>query len=470
MKKTFSGVTSHLGLRQSTVRHFCNLFGIRITDGFVGNLPYYYPSSQCTDGFIQYLKKHIKFLLNFQDDYYSDKSPKVISETIGRDLKEIKPYLMETFPEYFKDGVFINKRYAFRYKSSYYIDYKLGGDYSFLFRQIKKTELKPNNSTSKINFIGYDDILASIIEQIEPILNPEDMKIWGLQNPGGIILFGPPGCGKTFWAEKISDLIDYSFEEIPRSIFGSTLVDGAMINLKKKLNEYKSSIKSVIFFDEFDSIASIRNNQSSGSTENSKVVNTLLQEIPKLIEKQILIVAATNFIDFIDPAVVRPGRFDLKIPVFPPNIDERTELIVHKLINGLQENSPLLNILKFNNANNSLYWRKVASNMILFSNSLVIDYTQLIKRKLKSIYSENPTIEILLDEKLLLNTLEETASKLTQKDAEIYSQFYNEVKNLGSNFYQERLDLLFQDLELYFSRFKKQDKPSPIGYRKPRIE
>ena len=104
MKKTFSGVTSHLSLRQSTVRHFCNLFGIRITDGFVGNLPYYYPSSQCTDGFIQYLKKHIKFLLNFQDDYYSDKSPKVISETIGRDLKEIKPYLMETFPHI----IFIN--------------------------------------------------------------------------------------------------------------------------------------------------------------------------------------------------------------------------------------------------------------------------------------------------------------------------------------------------------------------------
>ncbi|MDB0040617.1 ATP-binding protein [Algibacter sp.] len=470
MKNTFGSEAKHLGLRQSSIRHFCRNFGIKLSDQFVGKG--YLSSSILKDSFIEYLKKNIKFLQDFQTDYYNDKSPKIISETIGRELKEIEPYLMKEYPDHFKDGEFIEKRLAFRYVSSYKIDYNLGGDYSFLLKKNSKAELKSNMKikTSETNFIGYEDILVSIIEQIEPILNPDDMKDWGLQNPGGIILFGPPGCGKTFWAEKISQLIDYSFEEIPRSIFGSSLVDGAMINLKKKLNEYKSSTKSIIFFDEFDSIASIRNNQSSGSTENSKVVNTLLQEIPKLIEKQILIIAATNFIDFIDPAVVRPGRFDLKIPVFPPNIEERTELIVYKLINGLQENSPLLKILKFNNADNSSYWKKVASNMILFSNSLVIDYTQLVKRKLKNIYSENQTIEIKIDEKFLLNILEETASKLTQKDAEIYAHFYNEVKSLGSNFYQERLDWLFQDLERYFSRFKKPDKPRPIGFRQPDIE
>ena len=296
------------------------------------------------------------------------------------------------------------------------------------------------------------------------------MKDWGMVNPGGIILFGPPGCGKTFWAEKISNLIDYRFEEIPRSLFGSSYVDGAMINLKKKLSEYTHSAKTVLFFDEFDSVASIRNNQSSSSAENSKVVNTLLQEIPKLIDKQVLIVAATNFLDIIDPAVIRPGRFDLKIPVFPPNIEERALLIVNKLVSGLDSTSPLLRILQFNQADNPSFWKKIAADMVLFSNSLVIDFTQLIKRKLKGIYRENSTIEIKIDESLITSTLFETSCKLTQKDAEAYAHFFNEVKGLSSVYYQERLDWLLQDLQRYYSRFETHEKPRPIGFRQPDIE
>lgn len=467
---TFGGVAKHLGLRQSSIRHFCDKFGINLGEKFVGKG--FLSSSILKDSFIKYLENNMKFLKDFEDDYYSDKSPEIIANTINRDLKEILPYLKKEHPNQFKNGKFVEKRYPFRYVSSYKVDNDLGGDYSFLNEIIVESDFKSENkiNQSKINIIGYEDILVSIIEQLEPILNPADMKDWGLKNPGGIILFGPPGCGKTFWAEKISQLIDYSFEEIPRSIFGSSFVDGAMINLKKKLNEYLNSTKVVIFFDEFDSIGSIRNNESSSSTENSKVVNTLLQEIPKLIEKQILIVAATNFIDFIDPAVVRPGRFDLKIPVFPPNIEERAELIVNKLTSGLQENSPLLKILKYNDAMRPSFWKKTASKMILFSNSLVIDYTQLIKRRLKSIYSEKQTVEVLIDKNLLSIALNETSSKLTKKDAEIYAHFYNEVKRLGSNFYKERLDYLFQDLENYYSRFKEQNKPRPIGYRQPDID
>jgi len=476
MENTFGNVTFHLGLRQSTVKHFCMDFGIRFEDQFMDTR--YIGSSIISQEFIDYLYKNVKFLLEYQRDYYSDKTPTIIATTINRKNEVIEPFLKRRYPQFFEKGFFNNNsKYPFRYISSYKIDFELGGNYDRLhFGDIsqRETSIKSNcinciEESLDINIIGYEDILDSILEQVEPILNPKDIKDWGLNNPGGVLLFGPPGCGKTFWAKNISKLINYEFEEIHRSIFGSTFVDGAMINLKKKLSEYMNRSKVVVFFDEFDSVASTRNNQTSGSTENSKVVNTLLQEIPKLIERQILIVAATNYIDYLDSAVIRPGRFDLKIPVFPPNNEEKAKLIVNKLCYGLQIESPLLQILKFNNADKEMFWREIASKMILYSSSLVIDYTQLLKRRLKLIYRENPTEKNQIDDSMLISILEETSSKITQKDAEINAQFYNEVKNLGGNFYQERLDWLYEDLDKYFSKYKT-PPPRPIGFRQPCIE
>ncbi|MDG4949781.1 ATP-binding protein [Weeksellaceae bacterium KMM 9724] len=469
---TFRNVAFQLGLRQSTIRHFCRYFEIPLYEQFIKDEWSGTPILKVE--FIRYLQQNAEFLLDFQEDYYKDKTPTIISQTINRDLVEVETYLKNNHPNYFKDGVFMeHMKLSLRYVSSYNIDYRLGGDYGFL--KFNNTHLNNQNiqklsKPNELEIVGYEDILISITEQIEPILNPSDIKDWGLTNPGGILLFGPPGCGKTFWAEKISEILEYTFIEIPRSIFGSSLVDGAMINLKNKLDEYSNSTKTVLFFDEFDSIASSRNYQPSGSRENSKVVNTLLQEIPKLIEKQILIVAATNFIDSIDPAVIRPGRFDLKIPVFPPNFEERADLIVNKLTYNLQSSSPLLRILKYNNAQHALFWKKIASEMVLFSNSLVIDFTQLLKRRLKSIYNETQSIEINLDEEILIKALNETSAKLTQKDAELCAHFYNEVKSLGSSYYQERLDWLYQDLERYYSRVSKEKKPKPIGFRRPIID
>src|SRR5690606_36466658 len=99
----------------------------------------------------------------------------------------------------------------------------------------------------------------------------KSLDLWGLRPPGGIILFGAPGCGKTFWAQEIARYLNFNFLELPRSIFASSLVDGAVTKLKEQLDAVEP--KTVIFFDEFDSIADERSNSSSGSRENIKVVN-----------------------------------------------------------------------------------------------------------------------------------------------------------------------------------------------------
>lgn len=465
---TFSSVTTQLGLRLSSVRYFLRDFGIfSETHLLVG-------SRVLSQLFVDYLKKYSKFLLEYQSDYYSDKSPDIIAKTINRDVDEVLVFLIKTYPQYFDNKVF-NKhmKYPFRYISSYGIDYLMGGNYEYLKNYFNREIcIDESNMDSEIEIslkiIGYEDILTSIKEQLEPILSPTDKNDWGLDNPGGILLFGPPGCGKSFWAKNICDLIKYDFEEIPRSVFGSTYVDGAMMKLKEVLNELMKKSRILVFFDEFDSIAASRNNQSSGSTENAKVVNTLLQEIPKLIERQIILVAASNYLDYLDSAVIRPGRFDLKIPVFPPNIEEKAKLIVSNMSGGLNASSPLKNILEFNGANYESFWKEISSKMILYSTSLVIDYCQVLKRRLKALYRDNASVELIIDERMLDSVLIETSSKITKKDAEIFSQFYNEVKSLGSNYYQERLDWLFDDLNKYYSKFKS-DPPRPIGYRKPNV-
>ena len=478
---TIKQIALQIGVRQSTLRHFCTDFKIDIAR--------YYPSSSrlCGDTildneFINFLRKNQVFIKSFEFDYYNNKTPEEIAIKINRAVNEVHAILIKYIPKWYISGTYkppADYRYPLRYFSSYGIDFDLGGDYTFLNTDNVKVneEIKTDTDEDKsdeiidtsLNLIGYKDIYQNILLQLEPILNPSDISEWGLNNPGGIILFGPPGCGKTYWAFNISKMIAYDFKEIPRSIFGSTYIDGAMINLKNKIEEFSINPKTLIFFDEFDSVAGQRNQGNSSSTENSKVVNTLLQEIPKLIEKRILIVAATNFLDSIDPAVIRPGRFDLKIPIFPPTPDERILLTCYNLLNDLSPNSILRNILEWNKADKYEFWLNYTNHMNLFSNSLIVDFTQVLKKRLKSIYQETKSFQIAINNNLLLTVIEETSAKITSKDVECYSQFYNEVKKLGGNIYAMRLELLFAELNIYYGKNKK-DAPRPIGFRNPKYE
>ncbi len=472
MKKfTIGQVAWKLKIRLATIRHFCEDFGIKLSSHFDGE-PYEFCNYQnLSEEFIDYLEKNQEFLNKYEADYYSDKTPESIAKTINRDKDQVINFLNRYHPDFFLEGEFnMNQKYPLRYISSFKIDKELGGDYSFLNLNNKSNtkEIKNVKEIEENMIVGYEDIKESIMLHLEPIINPDYSFDWGLNKPGGILLFGPPGCGKTYWANWISGFLKYNFVEIPRSIFGSTLVDGAMLNFKRELENIKKQTKTILFFDEFDSIASERNNFTSGNQENSKVVNTLLQEIPKLIEKNIVIIAATNFIYTLDPAVIRPGRFDSKIPIFPPNIQEKSKLLVYNLLKGLKEESKLYKILEYNNAISEEFWKPYVHLMRLYSNSLIVDLTQIIIKKLRRIYFENNQLEFQINEELIKEAIKETSSKLTKKDIEIYAQFYNEVKELGENIYEERTDLLFDELKFYYDKDK--DPPRPIGFRIPKID
>ena len=102
MKNTFGSITYHLGLKQSTVRRFCNDFRIEAKDQFIGEG--FISSSILKQEFIEFLKENIEFLRKYQQDYYSDKNPWEIAKTINRNVNEIETYLKEQYPQYYEDG------------------------------------------------------------------------------------------------------------------------------------------------------------------------------------------------------------------------------------------------------------------------------------------------------------------------------------------------------------------------------
>ena len=417
-------------------------------------------------------------IVKFRNDYFKIKSVKELCERLGMNLKEFVNFYNQYRETISNHGYTLDPIFKPTIKK---IDEKTTIEYisSFLLENLKngfpkKIGYHHDNSINKLdkisdyefnNIIGYDDFKATVQDLLNPIIDSKSLDIWGLRRPGGILLFGPPGCGKTFWAEQIALYLNFQFMEVPRSLFASSLVDGAVKNLKEILDSVEP--KTVLFFDEFDSVAETRSNSTSGSKENIKIVNTLLQEIPKLIKKEVVIIAATNYLSRIDSAVIRPGRFDLKIPIFPPNQEERAEIIYYKLKSNLNSKSPLFEILKNSSVKSSNFFRKYAANMQLFSSSLLEDFVDTLKRSLKYSYDSDLEIsKIIIDNDRVTDIIEKTKAKLVIQDLEFLANFYLEVEALsGSSVYQNRLEELKSDLT---GSFKGQtDPPKPIGYRMP---
>lgn len=131
MNKTFGSVTFKLGLRQSTVKHFCRDFNLKNGNQylFTGNIS----SDIIQPELIELLEKNITFLLKYQDDYYSDKTPEIIADLLNISQEIIENYLKTNYPNYYENGFFTPKTsYSLRYVSSYLIGKNLGKVYSCL--------------------------------------------------------------------------------------------------------------------------------------------------------------------------------------------------------------------------------------------------------------------------------------------------------------------------------------------------
>ena len=204
----------------------------------------------------------------------------------------------------------------------------------------EKYIVKSNNRVTFDDVIGLDDVKELINQMVVyPFKYKEIYKAFNRDSGGGILLYGAPGTGKTMIAKAIANEIDAVFYSIKCSDIASKWYGESARNIKKLFDKARSHERSIIFFDEFDSLGSNRD-QGNYNTVNM-VVSELLSQIDGFESKKntVLLIASTNKPWNIDSALLRSGRFNKKIYIGLPNKTSRINLLIHEL-----KDSPLSNV------------------------------------------------------------------------------------------------------------------------------
>ena len=178
---------------------------------------------------------------------------------------------------------------------------------------------------------GLEEVKQELREAVEwPIKNPEVFERMGIRPPKGIMLFGPPGCGKTLLARGVATESEANFITIKGPEVFSKWVGESEKAIREVFRKARMAAPAVIFFDEFDSLVPRRGMGYADSGVTERVISQLLTELDGIITlEDVVIIAATNRPDIVDPALLRPGRFDRLIYV--PEPDEKARLEIFKL-------------------------------------------------------------------------------------------------------------------------------------------
>lgn len=178
---------------------------------------------------------------------------------------------------------------------------------------------------------GLEGVKQELIEAVEwPLKNPEVFSRLGIKPPRGILLYGPPGCGKTMLAKAVATESEANFITIKGPEVFSKWVGESEKAIREVFRKARMSSPSVVFFDEFDALVRRRGMGFGDSGVTERVISQLLTEMDGILTlEDVVVIAATNRPDIIDSAVLRPGRFDRLIYV--PEPDEKARLEIFKL-------------------------------------------------------------------------------------------------------------------------------------------
>jgi len=187
----------------------------------------------------------------------------------------------------------------------------------------KKPMIKKGNGFKDI--AGMDDLKNQLQTQVLDVLSrPEHFKKYGVTIPNGMLLYGPPGCGKTFISEKFCEEAAFNFLLVKPSDLSSIYVSGGEEKIGQLFKEAEENSPSVICFDEVDAIMPKRSEDAHQSI--SARVNEFLAQINKCSDRGIFIIATTNKPDLIDSAMLRTGRLEIQMYVPPPDVIAREKL------------------------------------------------------------------------------------------------------------------------------------------------
>lgn len=198
--------------------------------------------------------------------------------------------------------------------------------------EIQKSDKVPNKKKTTYSSVakgkgfsaiaGMQDLKNQLqVDVIDALRNPEEYEKYGVTIPNGMLLFGPPGCGKTFFAKHFAEEVGFNFMLIKPSSLKSRYVNATQENIAKMFVEAEENAPTIIFIDEMNEL--VPNRDSDAHEMSKSAVNEMLAQMDRTGEKGIFIIGATNYPHMIDPAILRAGRLDKKFYLSPPDFEAR---------------------------------------------------------------------------------------------------------------------------------------------------
>lgn len=210
-------------------------------------------------------------------------------------------------------------------------------------RKVKSDEPKKESKETKPSLIrkvegpgfsaiaGMDDLKQQMTEEvIEPLHNPEEYHRYGVTIPNGMLLYGPPGCGKTFFAKHFAEEVGFNFMQVTPATLKSKWINATQENIAAMFKEAEENAPTIIFIDELDDLLKDR---ALADDKGMSGINEFLAQMDRTGEKGIFIIGATNKPDILDPAVLRAGRLEKKYYLGVPDKSAREALFKLYLAN-----------------------------------------------------------------------------------------------------------------------------------------
>ena len=204
------------------------------------------------------------------------------------------------------------------------------------YRKVKSDESKKEDNDAKRSLsrkvegpgfaaiAGMDDLKRQMREEvIEPLHNPEEYHRYGVTIPNGMLLYGPPGCGKTFFAKHFAEEVGFNFMQVTPATLKSKWINATQENIAAMFQEAEANAPTIIFIDELDDLLKDR---SLADDKGMSGINEFLAQMDRTGEKGIFIIGATNKPDVLDSAVLRAGRLEKKYYIGVPDKSAREAL------------------------------------------------------------------------------------------------------------------------------------------------
>ena len=208
---------------------------------------------------------------------------------------------------------------------------RMGGSNSMMFNMVKsnaKVYVKSSDGIKFSDVAGEDEAKENLAEIVHYLHDPSKYQAIGASMPKGILLVGPPGTGKTMLAKAVAGESNVPFFSMSGSEFVEMFVGMGASKVRDLFKQAKEKAPCIVFIDEIDAIGKKRDGQIGGNDEREQTLNQLLTEMDGFEGNNgVVILAATNRPESLDPALLRPGRFDRRVPVELPDLKGREEIL-----------------------------------------------------------------------------------------------------------------------------------------------